>query len=318
MENINKLTKIIKILFFFTVTSLIFYLIFRKVDYFSLKEVFLNAKWYYLILAILVIFLAPVFSAKRWQTILKSMDYHISFRDSFKIIMAVFPASAVTPAKVGDLIRAHYLKDKVPITQTMGAVVTERFIDIFILASYSFAGAAFLENGLIMGISLFIIFLTPSSFLIVNKIKLPPGKWQQRIENFLHVSKVFISQPQKLLPVLFFSIIFWSTNIFEAKILFLSLGVNVPLFYIAAAFPLTIFIGLLPITLAGMGTRDSAIIYLFSSFGSASVSLGVGLLYSLFAYWLVALIGLPFMIYNSHHHFRDSNSPGQGSEEKQP
>lgn len=295
MENTNKVTKIIQILFLLAVTLLIFYLIFRKIDYLLLKEVFLNAKWYYLILAILVIVLAPVFSAKRWQIILKAIDHDISFRDSFKIIMAAFPASAVTPAKVGDLIKAHYLKDKVPVTQTMGAVVTERFIDIFVLASYSFVGAAFLGHKLIMSISLFIIFLAPLSFLVVNKIKLPPGKWQQRIENFLSVSKVFISQPQKLLPILFLSIIFWSMNIFEAKILFLALGVNVPLFYVAAAFPLAIFIGLLPITIAGMGTRDSAIIYFFSAFGSTSVSLGVGLLYSLFAYWLVALIGLPFM-----------------------
>ena len=322
MENINRITKIIKILFFFAVTLLIFYLIFRKVDYLSLKEVFLNAKWYYLVLAILVILLAPVFSAKKWQTILKSMDYHISFRDSFKIIMAAFPTSAVTPAKVGDLIRAHYLKDKVPVTQTMGAVVTERFIDIFVLASYSFAGAAFLKNELIMGISLFIIFLTPLSFLVINKIKLPPGKWQQRIENFLHVSKIFISRPQKLLPVLFFTVIFWSVNIFEAKILFLALGVDVPLFYVAAAFPLAIFIGLLPITMAGMGTRDSAIIYLFSPFGSASASLGAGLLYSLFAYWFLALLGLPIMKkllwkkMKTNYPFRDSNSPGQSSEEK--
>ena len=83
--------------------------------------------------------------------------------------------------------------------------------------------------------------------------------------------------------------------IFAAELLFLALGVNISLFYIAAAFPLAIFVGLIPITIAGMGTRDSAIIYLFSAWAGSSVCLGVGFLYSFFAYWFLALLGLPIM-----------------------
>ena len=64
---------------------------------------------------------------------------------------------------------------------------------------------------------------------------------------------------------------------------------------ISDTFPLAIFISLIPITIAGMGTRDSAIIYLFSSWASPSVCLGVGFLYTLFAYWFLALIGLPII-----------------------
>ena len=94
---------------------------------------------------------------------------------------------------------------------------------------------------------------------------------------------------------MFYALILWLLPIFAAKILFLALGANVPLFYIAAAFPLAIFIGLIPITIAGMGTRDSAIIYFFSFWVSSSICLGVGLLYTLFAYWFLALLGLPIM-----------------------
>lgn len=314
MTENNKVKKIIKFLFFFGITMLIFYLIFRKTDYLSLKEVFLNIKWYYLALAVLTIFSTLIFSAKKWQAILKAMDYSLSFKDSFKIIMAAFPLSAITPAKAGDLIRAYFLKDKIPVAQVTGGVVTERFIDIAILAFYSFIGAVFLENWLIFSISLFVVFLIPLFFLVANKLRLPLGGWHDRIEGLLRVSKIFIREPQKLFPVFSYSASLWLLTILAAKFLFLALGVSVPLFYVAAAFPIAIFIGLLPITIAGMGTRDSAIIYFFSPFAGASVSLGVGLLYSLFAYWLVALIGLPFM--KTNYPFRDSNSPGQSSEEK--
>ena len=83
--------------------------------------------------------------------------------------------------------------------------------------------------------------------------------------------------------------------ILETKMLFLALGVNIPIIYIFAAFPLSIFIGLIPITLAGMGTRDSAIIYFFAHLANPSICLAMGLLYSFFGYFLLALFGLPFM-----------------------
>ena len=101
--------------------------------------------------------------------------------------------------------------------------------------------------------------------------------------------------PKKILPILFYSIILWSIIMLEIKILFLALGTNLPIIYIFAAFPLSIFIGLIPITLAGMGTRDSAIIYFFAHLASPSICLVIGLLYSFFGYFLLALFGLPFM-----------------------
>lgn len=290
-----KTIKLVKLLLFLAVTLLIFYLIFQKIDYVSLKEVFLNAKWPYLATGALIIVSTQIISAKKWQAVLRAMDYSLSFRDSFKIIMAASPVSAVIPAKAGDLVRAYYLKDKIPASRVAGGVVAERFIDIAILAFYSFLGALFLKNWVIGSISLSVIFSIPVFFLVVNKIKLPLGKWRERIESFLHVSNIFIREPKKLLPILFYGLILWLAPILTAKMFFLALGASVPLLYVAAAFPLAIFISLLPITIAGMGTRDSAIIYLFSQFASTPVCLGVGLLYSFFAFWFLALIGLPFM-----------------------
>ncbi len=286
---------IIKFAVLLITTLLIFYLIFQKIDYISLKETLLNANLSYLLIASLVILLVPIFSAKKWQSIVGAMNYSISWKESFNVIMATFPVSAITPSKSGDLIKAYYLRDKIPTTQTMGAVITERFIDVLILAFFSFIGALILKNELILGISLSVIFLIFLFFLVINKIKLPFPKWQQKIESFLQVLKIFVRQPQKILPVLLYALILWSIIILEVKLLFLALGANISLLYIAAVFPLVIFIGLIPITIAGMGTRDSAIIYFFSLLTQSSICLGVGFLYSFFAYWFLALLGLPIM-----------------------
>jgi hypothetical protein len=287
--------KSIKFIFFIAFTILFFYLIFKNLNIASLKEILININWYYLAVATLIILLTSLISARKWQVILKAIDHNIKFTDSFNIIMATYPVSATTPAKAGDLIKAHYLKNSIPSSQIIGAVVTERLIDIVVLSLYSLVGAIILKNQLILIIALSIIFLIPLLLITINKIKIPFLNWQNRINNFSLVSKVFFKKPQKLLPVIFYSLMLWLFLIISVKVLFLSFGINIPFLYMITAFPMAVFIGLIPITIAGMGTRDSAIIYLFSFWAGPSICLGVGLLYSLIAYWLLALLGLPFM-----------------------
>jgi hypothetical protein len=62
---------------------------------------------------------------------------------------------------------------------------------------------------------------------------------------------------------------------------------------IIAYVPISIFIGLLPITIGGVGTRDAALIHLFAPYASPAMMAGIGLLCSL-RYVLDSLIGLPF------------------------
>ena len=65
--------------------------------------------------------------------------------------------------------------------------------------------------------------------------------------------------------------------------------------YTVAVVPIAIFVGLVPVTIAGMGTRDAALIYLFSAYASDSASITVGLFFSLLRYWVLALAGIPFL-----------------------
>jgi len=293
MKKIKNITKSILIL---SITAFIFYLIFQKIDYISLKKTFLEINLFYIPLIIGLVLLIPIISSKKWQSVLFAMNYRISFKKSFCIVMGALPVSVITPARSGDLIRAYYLKNKIPIGKTMGAVFAERIIDILILATFSLFGGLFFKNLLFIFIPIFVFLSIVLFFLIIRKIKfLFNLEWQERIDQFLYVSKIFFKTPKKILPILFYSAILWSIIILETKMLFLALGANIPIVYIFAAFPLSVFIGLIPITLAGMGTRDSAIIYFFAHLTNSSTCLAMGLLYSFFGYFLLALLGLPFM-----------------------
>jgi uncharacterized membrane protein YbhN (UPF0104 family) len=58
--------------------------------------------------------------------------------------------------------------------------------------------------------------------------------------------------------------------------------------------PLAILAGLLPLTFAGVGTRDAALVFFYAPYMSAPAAAALGLLCTL-RYVLPALIGLPFL-----------------------
>jgi uncharacterized protein (TIRG00374 family) len=91
------------------------------------------------------------------------------------------------------------------------------------------------------------------------------------------------------------SALLWTTNLTISMLCFQALGADVGVVRTAASMPVAIFVGLVPVTLSGMGTRDSAIVLLFADAVPHATSLGVGLLYSMLLYWLLALAGLPFL-----------------------
>ena len=65
---------------------------------------------------------------------------------------------------------------------------------------------------------------------------------------------------------------------------------------VAAYISITIFAGLIPISLGGVGVRDTAIIGLLAKYATSAQSLAAGVSYSLLAYLLFMIVGIPFAI----------------------
>ena len=288
---------ILKTVFVSSITIAIFYFIFTKIDFYSVVEVLSHANPMYLFLAFLLTVLTPVISAKRWKIILDSMKYDISSMDCFCMIMGTLPLTSITPSKSGDVIKAYYLKDRVPITKTIGSVLTERVLDIFALIMFCLIGLAFYQRSRMIIITITILFCIIGFFFISHKeIKFPiKNSWNDKLQNILLATKTLTKSKKSFLIVLMYTFTLWFLAVIQTIIFFLALGVNVPLSFTMANIPIAIFIGQIPVTLGGMGTRDAAIIFLFSGYATSSELLGVGILFSAFRYWLLSLIGIPFM-----------------------
>jgi uncharacterized protein (TIRG00374 family) len=90
-------------------------------------------------------------------------------------------------------------------------------------------------------------------------------------------------------------ILIWLGSPFQIDLLYLDVGQHIPFTFCIAVVPIAILIGFVPITVAGMGTRELSLVYLFSAYSTDSASLSVELLFSLLGYWILSLLGMPFM-----------------------
>lgn len=292
-------SSILKLALIFSITIAFFYFIFTKIDFYSVMNVLSHAIPLYLLIALLLMIIAILFIAKRWQIILETIGYNLQYKECFNLIMAAFPLVSITPSKSGDVIKAYYLKDKIPASKTIGSVITERMFDILSLISFSLLGMAFCKNyGLVfialipLGCIIAILLLARTGFDFRLPLK---SSWTEKFQNLILSLKLLTKDRKAFLIVFSYSILVWLISIAQILMFFYALGISIPLVVAMANIPIAIFIGLVPVTLGGMGTRDAAIIFLFSEYATLSQLLGVGILFSLFRYWLLSLIGIPFM-----------------------
>jgi uncharacterized protein (TIRG00374 family) len=91
------------------------------------------------------------------------------------------------------------------------------------------------------------------------------------------------------------SVVIWIGSALQIYLLYSAVEQQVPIIFSIAVVPIAILVGMLPVTIAGMGTRDLAIVKLFSGYASTSASISIGVLFFLLRYLVLALIGLPFI-----------------------
>ena len=104
--------------------------------------------------------------------------------------------------------------------------------------------------------------------------------------------RLLFSRPRVLAGAAALTACHWFTATLLVTLLFHGVGVPVQLGLVMTAMPIAVLVGLVPVTLAGMGTREAAMIWLFADVAMAPEVLSVGLLYTLFVYWLPGLLGL--------------------------
>jgi uncharacterized membrane protein YbhN (UPF0104 family) len=278
-------------------TSFVLFVLFHRIDLNRVVALLRAVPASIWLVATLLTLSFPVMSAVRWHLILRTTGFDVSIARCLLIIVGLWPISSVSPSKSGDLLKAVSLRHQIEPMVVAGSVLTERMLDLFLLAVFALVGGLFFHDSRIVLVAAMVLGGVVAITMIAHlNIDLPIGsRSHSRLKGLLHSIRALSAQPVTLSIILTLTAANWFASIVQTKLLFSGVGASVPLGFTAAALPVALFAGLLPITLAGMGTRDSAIVLLFGNFASSSQALAVGLLYSFFGYWLLAVVGIPFI-----------------------
>ena len=256
------------------------YLIYR-IGINNIIDVFKNINYFYLFLLIFLAFLIVILQTYKWGLILKKQNINLKFYSLFKIQMISFLYGSITPGRVGSLIKVSYLKKRINKNygESSSSVILERAIDFLVLFLFASFGAFLLINYfsnlfweliilvLLMFLSFIFIFLNRKRarfFLKFIHIYLIPRKYKEKLSNLFHSFYDGILKPKQLIKPFIVSLFIWFCIYLQAYIAALALSINeVPYYYFFGLFPLASIVGLIPITIGGVGTREMTLIGLF-------------------------------------------------------
>lgn len=294
--NLKKKINPVNILIISIITILIFYLLSSKISFLKSFQIILKANPSFILLSLLFLLLTLFFIMIRWLFIVRTLHSKAKFKDSLISIMCALALNSVLPSKLGDLFKVYYFKGH-GISQMLGAVFTERVLDITSLTLLLLIGSLILNKltFIYISLSLILMFILLVSFLYILRKKLRKSTKDSLLKNLLYSINWIIQRPRKGIILFLLSLLTWFCSITQIYLLFLAVSANVDFLYFSSAIIIVIFVSLIPITIAGMGTRESAILYLFSSFANNDVLLAAGLLFSFFRYWLLSILGIPFL-----------------------
>lgn len=258
--------------------------------------------------------------AWRWRRLV-SLFTHVGWREAIQQILASNTMNLILPSKLGDLTKGVFLHrmGRLDLGRAMNIVIFEKMLDVGTLAAVMLVGVILLfmrgnagpvlERVALLGGLLGLGAVAAVGLLYFVPLDAIPGlkrmmAWLAtkpklaKIERFVRTAHETISLLQsrgaRRDVICLLSVAIWFAHLAQIYFFFLALGARpLPLFQFVTMVPLAIFIGLLPLTIAGFGTRDSALIAFFPQFDS-SLMLGVALYVNL-RYILPALAGMPFL-----------------------
>ncbi len=303
----------------FLISAGLLVFLFYKVDRSQLAQYLRATHWGWFSLALFMFIPQTWLYAVQWRRLV-GLFAHIITWEAVEQILASNTMNLVLPSKLGDLAKGVFVQrmGRLDLHRAMNVVIFEKMLDVASLAAYMLMGVgalamqrhigsiplpaltvACLLGFAALGCIGVLYFVPPDAIPGLSRLIawLATKPRLARVEKFFRAAHETIAMLQAhgaRRDVLFaLSMAKWAAHLIQIYFFFLALGARPPLMQFLTLVPLAIFIGLIPLTIAGFGTRDGALIAFFPQFPS-SLMLGVAMYVNL-RYILPAIAGLPFL-----------------------
>ena len=263
----------------------------------------------YFLYAITYFLVYPWFGILRWKKLV-SICYQIRFLKAAKIYFFGEGLNLMLPSKLGDLSKAAFLKRyKIcPLPYANGTVIYEKILDLLsivtiFLVSFFFKEDFTLNNQDQIFTSIFILFLFIIIIFNLHRTgdvmeSFAPVKYRNVVLSIINFLKFFKILKQNLFSIflfLLFSILFWAGHIFQIYLFILAANIDITYSQALLYIPLVLIISLIPISIAGFGTREITLLYFFEDLTSPENIVLASLMISL-RYFIPGFLGVSLLL----------------------
>jgi uncharacterized protein (TIRG00374 family) len=239
-----------------------------------------------LIMGVLLTAFVIIFRALRWHLVNQACGIRLPLTKETHIYLASLALGLVTPGRAGEFARVHYLSRLGHASsRAMAAAVVDRLSDLAWMVAAGYMGLAFYvwEDGwsrfwLPAGVVLFFGCL----FLILRKKSISAqhaGKQEctGRLNNIkawvIEIWSNVANLKLSLLAILFMlTAAAWLSQYLQGMVFCKALSLDLGFWDLAIFISIAAFMSVLPVSVAGIGTRDLALVYLFGKVGQASAA----------------------------------------------
>ncbi|MBS1656774.1 MAG: flippase-like domain-containing protein [Chitinophagales bacterium] len=126
-----KLFSALRIVLFFAIGAVLFWLVIRNQNLDEIKSKLQAANWWWAVGALAFGFLSNIFRAMRWNMLIHPLGFKPKVRNTFGGVMIGYMANLAIP-RLGEVMRCAIVNryEKVPVNKLLGTVVVERVIDV--------------------------------------------------------------------------------------------------------------------------------------------------------------------------------------------
>jgi len=254
--------------------------IISTLDFDEIFRIFTNINPLYLILSFFSFVPLLLLVTFEWQLLLKSQKINVSFWYSIKNFLIGYFYGFITPGGFGAYTRSLYLSDEsgAPLPKCFSNIVTFNTIEFLSMLSVGFIGAIFLSNvyPYLFLIILFVFLVVLILYLFFFKSvrsrylfkKIVQLKFFSGIRNKLENSvDSFYEDLPSLRDIIIPSILAITGRFFKFTLIFFIaklFDINIPFQYFILIMVVADVIASIPISIYGIGTREAALITMFS------------------------------------------------------
>lgn len=259
------------------------------------------------LVAAIALNIVPLYlKALRWSLQLRTRGIDYPTRKAFVSLGASLYLGMLTPGRVGDVVRVQYLKHEanVPYAEGLASIVLDRLMDLYVLAGFVAVAVAHYGTKLDERVRI-VSWVMVAATIVLPVLFFVPGL----AERVLHVVYRRMSKEASdsgwprflegvrsaargaIVPCLLLTLAAFVTTYLQGWLAARAMGLELSLYECVCLIAVQSFMGLLPISIAGLGVREAFYTAIFPAIGfSAEQGTAFGLLVFVVVY--LAMVGV--------------------------